>query len=71
MQYVKPTDEQIAQMQVFRDKYEALANDLASLPASRGLSLAFTALEESAMWVNKCITQNDKPLSIQPTAAGA
>jgi hypothetical protein len=71
MQYVQPTDEQKATMQAFRDKYEALANDLTSLPQSRGLSLAFTALEESAMWVNKAITQNDKPLSIQPNAAGA
>jgi hypothetical protein len=71
MQYVQPTDEQKATMQTFRDKYEALGNDLATLPPSRGLSLAFTALEESAMWVNKAITQNDKPLSVQPNSASA
>lgn len=59
MQYVKPTDEQVETMQKFRDKYEALFNELKELPASRGLSLALTKLEESAMWLNKSITKND------------
>jgi len=57
-QYVQPTDEQKAIMQNFRDKYEALATELATLPSSRGLSLAITKLEESAFWLNKAITQN-------------
>lgn len=60
MQYVQPTEEQIKTMQEYRDKYEALANDIKKLPKSRGLSLAFTALEESAMWLNKAITNNDE-----------
>jgi hypothetical protein len=60
MQYVQPTEEQLKLMQEFRDKYENLANDLKTLPKSRGLSLAFTALEESAMWLNKAITNNDQ-----------
>lgn len=60
LQYVQPTEEQKATMQEFRDKYEALFNELKSLPASRGMSLALTKLEESAMWLNKAITKNDQ-----------
>ena len=59
MQYVKPTDEQVAQMQVFRDKYESLCEEVKALPKSRGQSLAVTKLEESAMWLNKALTSND------------
>jgi hypothetical protein len=60
-QYVQPTDEQKELMQTFRDKYEALAKEIKdSFPEpSRGLSLALTNLEESAMWLNKAITKND------------
>ena len=58
-QYVQPTDEQKATMQTFRDKYQQLADELAALPASRGLSLAVTKLEESAFWLNKAITNNN------------
>lgn len=58
-QYVQPTDEQKALMQVYRDKYQALHEELKTLPASRGMSLALTHLEESAMWLNKAITKND------------
>ena len=57
-QYVQPTDEQKEVMQKFRDKYEALAEELGELSSSRGLSLALTKLEESAFWLNKAITQN-------------
>lgn len=59
MQYVQPTEEQKAVMQEFRDKYDALLNDLSGLEKSRGLSLAITKLEESSMWLNKAITKND------------
>ena len=59
LQYVKPTDEQLATMQNFRDKYEALYKEVSALPPSRGLSLALTNLEQSAMWLNKAITKND------------
>lgn len=58
-QYVQPSEEQKAQMQVFRDKYEALGKELELLPKSRGMSLAITKLEESAMWLNKALTKND------------
>jgi uncharacterized protein YcfL len=51
--------QQKALMQVWRDKYEVLALELKALPASRGLSLALTKLEESSFWLNKAITQND------------
>ena len=58
-QYIQPTDEQKATMQKFRDKYEALADEIKQLAGSRGLSLALTKLEESAFWLNKSITKND------------
>ena len=59
-QYISPTEEQKAVMQNFRDKYEALANELKlTIKDSRGLSLALTKLEESAFWLNKAITQNN------------
>lgn len=59
-QYIQPTEEQKALMQEFRDKYEALANELKEKVGScRGLSLALTKLEESAFWLNKGITKND------------
>lgn len=58
-QYVQPTDEQKEQMQILRDKFEALYKDVEALEPSRGRSLALTKLEESNMWVNKSITKND------------
>ena len=58
-QYVKPTDEQVALMQTYRDMYENLAREIEKLPAGRGRSLALTNLEQSAFWLNKGITLND------------
>ena len=58
LQYVKPTDEQLATMQEFRDKFEVLLTEMSALPANRGLSIALTKFEESAMWLNKSITKN-------------
>lgn len=58
LQYVKPTEEQLATMQEYRDMYEALMNGVQKLPDNRGKSLAITKLEESAMWLNKSITNN-------------
>ena len=58
LQYVKPNDEQLATMQEFRDKMEALYADISKLPDNRGKSLALTKLEETAMWLNKSITNN-------------
>jgi len=59
LQYVQPTEEQKVVMQNFRDKYEALFNELKTLEKGRGMSLCLTKLEESAMWLNKAITKND------------
>jgi hypothetical protein len=58
-QYVKPTEANVKLMQKFRDEYEALYIKLNELEKSRGLSLAMTKLEESAMWLNKALTNND------------
>ncbi len=60
-QYVKPTDEQIALMQKFRDEYAKLFEEVRTCleVPSRGLLLALEHLEESAMWLNKAITEND------------
>ena len=60
LQYVQPTEEQKEVMQGFRDKYEALYREVQALTPSRGLSLALTNLEQSAMWLNKAITGNDE-----------
>ncbi len=60
MQYVQPTDEQIKLMQEFRDKFEQLGEDIKNIGfTSRGTSLAYTNLEQAAMWLNKAITKND------------
>ena len=59
-QFIPVSEDVKAQMQVFRDKYETLAKEIQALPSSRGISLAITKLEESAFWLNKAITQNDK-----------
>lgn len=59
LQYVLPTEEQKAEMQSFRDKFEVLFLELKNRPASRGMSICLTKFEESAMWLNKAITNND------------
>jgi hypothetical protein len=60
LQYVQPTDEQKALMQEFRDKLEVIFIDIKNnIPDGRGKSIALTKLEESAMWINKRITNND------------
>ncbi len=59
-QFVQPTEEQKETMQIFRDKYEALAKEISSIQPTpnRGMALALTKLEESAFWLNKAITGN-------------
>ena len=59
LQYVKPNEEQKILMQLFRDKYEYLYQQIQAVPKSRGQSLALIKLEESAMWLNKALTDND------------
>lgn len=59
-QYVSPTDAQKAVMQVFRDKYQALYKEIEQLQSyGRGKHKALELLEESGMWLNKNITNND------------
>lgn len=58
-EYLQPTDEQKLTMNRLRTAYKALYEEVKSnLPANRGASIALTKLEESAMWVNKSITEN-------------
>lgn len=57
-QYVQPTEEQKDLMQQFRNEFTSLSNEMKKLPENRGLSIALTKLEESAMWLNKSITNN-------------
>lgn len=60
LQYHAPTDEQKATMQTFRDAYEVLFEKIkGEIPDGRGKSIALTKFEESAMWLNKAITNND------------
>ena len=57
--YVEPTEEQKAQMQEFRDKFQDLAGEIvAKVEDSRGKSLCLTKLEEAGFWLNKGITKN-------------
>lgn len=59
-QYINPTDEQKAQMQKYRDKFEELYQEIADdVENSRGKSLCLTKLEEASFWLNKGITKND------------
>lgn len=59
-QYIKPTEEQIETMQKYRDKFEALHDEIADeILSSRGRSSCLTKLEEASFWLNKAITKND------------
>lgn len=58
-QYIAPTEEQKTLMQFYRDEFSKLFSELEKLAPSRGVSIAKTKLEESSMWVNKAITNND------------
>jgi hypothetical protein len=51
-------DEKSKLMHNFSNKYQALYDEMYQLSANRALSLALTKLEESAMWLNKSITEN-------------
>lgn len=56
---VKPTPEMVEQMQWAERAYEVLRFDIKnSTKMGRYQSLAITALEESAMWLNKSITHD-------------
>lgn len=58
-EYLKPSDEQISTMGDLREAFAELVEKIeAKVPESRYRSLAVTALEEAAMWVNKAITRH-------------
>lgn len=60
LQYVKPTEEQLALMQEYRDLMQPIFEQIkAGIPEGRGKSIALTKFEECAMWINKRITNND------------
>lgn len=61
-QYHKPTDEQIAQMQNFRDKFDELHKEIVTtvaIPDGDSLNHSLKALREASMWLNVAITNND------------
>lgn len=66
-QYVKPTNEQIEQMQKFRDKFEKLHNEIQEIVkeengflfATLGIKNSLEKLQEASFWLNKAITNND------------
>jgi hypothetical protein len=60
-QYAQPTEDQKQAMQHFRDEYEKLSTEIKNMQEispNRGFALALTKLEESAMWLNKALTNN-------------
>ena len=58
--YVEPNESQKEVMEEMRDAFKVLHELIQrKIPQSRGRSIAITKLEESAMWVNKAITNND------------
>ena len=60
-QYVDPTEDQKTDMQIFRNRFQELHDDLVDTQdSSRGLSLCLTKLEEASFWLNKAITKNDQ-----------
>jgi len=59
LDYVLPTPQQIETMNKFRAEMGELYRKIETLPKSRGVALALTKLEESAMWLNKALTNND------------
>lgn len=58
--YHRPSPEVQAVMTRVRESFQAMASLLdGAIPESREKSLAFTALEESAMWAMKALSLTD------------
>jgi hypothetical protein len=56
--YLRPTDEQLAQMDVLRAKTAAYAGELDEvLPEGPDKTYILRKLREVAMWVNVCLTR--------------
>lgn len=55
-QYRVLTDDEKVQMQTVKDRGKAFHDYVASLGASRGISIAKTKIEEAVMWAVKDIT---------------
>lgn len=59
LQYVQASEVQEEIMENFRNKFEVFYQEIKDVvPENRARSLALTKLEESAMWLNKAITNN-------------
>jgi len=60
-EYQRPTDESVESIKKLRQACKDM-NDLilAELPNTRERSLAITKLEESSMWMNKCVVFNQE-----------
>jgi hypothetical protein len=57
-QYLKPTDEQLAQMQALREATATYAGELdAALPEGPDKTYIMRSLRTLAMWVNVCVTR--------------
>jgi hypothetical protein len=56
--YLKPTDEQVATMQVVREAAKVYADVLAQLPDGPDKTYALRKHREVAMWANIAITRN-------------
>lgn len=62
-QYVQPTVEQTDKMNLFRDRFESLYNEIIGSiqekPHSISYDKCFEKLQEASFWLNKAITKND------------
>lgn len=54
-EYQKPTDLEVARMEMIRNKCRLLHEELLCLPSTRERSLAITNLEQVSMWANKAV----------------
>lgn len=62
-QYIKPSDEKIATMQNFRDKFDALHLEIEvsmqESPMRESYANCLLKLQEASMWLNFAITNDD------------
>lgn len=66
-QYIKPSDRQVAKMQIFRDKFENLHKEIEESaevsPLPKEINLCLTKLQEASFWLNKSITRGESNIS--------
>lgn len=56
-EYLKPTDEQIAQMAKLREAAKVYCDALETLPDGPDKTFIIRAHRANAMWVNVCVTR--------------